>query len=284
MTLLLLAERLKQTVSRPGTAFAVSERNIDGVALGLNGQAGGHHWQGAFRHDRNSQFGKQDTGSLGYGYDVTPQLRLGLALGKSFVMPSFNQLYFPNFGNPFLLPEEGRHSELSIRYAAAGQQVRAAYFQNRIRGYISSGPLPTNIPRAKADGLGLSYEAVVGRWTLAASGELLEARNDTAGTADFGRVLPRRAETSLRATADVNLGAFRLGATLQDVGLRFDDAANTQPVDGYTTLDLRADWRVTRDWTASLKLNNVAGARYETVLGYNQPGREWFVTLRYGGL
>ena len=282
--LLVLAEHVRQTVTRPGAAFAVSERSINGLALGLNGQAGAHHWQLAARTDQNSQFGRQNTQTLGYGFDVTPQVRAAFALGSSFVMPSFNQLYFPNFGNPNLLPEEGRHREISVRWADAGQQVRAAYFQNRIRGYISSGPLPTNIPRARADGISLSYGATVAAWTLAASVDLLDPVNDTANSANFGRVLPRRAKDTLRLSADVDLSAWKLGGALQNVGPRFDNAANTTLVAGYTTLDLRADWRLARQWALGFKLNNAGNVRYETVQGYNQPGREMFLTLRYSGL
>jgi vitamin B12 transporter len=282
-SLLLLADRVEQVVSRPGAPFAVSERSTTGIALGLNGQAGAHHWQAALRRDRNTQFGSRSTGTLGYGHDLTPQLRAAVAFGTSFVMPSFNQLYFPNFGNPNLLPEEGRHREWSLRWADGGQQLRAAYFENRIRGYISSGPLPSNIPRTRADGLSLSWQASVANWLLSASGEALQARNDTAGSANFGRVLPRRAEQSMRAAADVALVGWRLGGTLQHVGPRFDNAANTTPVAAFTTLDLRADWQLAPAWTLGFKLNNAADIRYETVYGYNQPGREGFVTLRWAG-
>ena len=61
-TALVLAERLQQAVSRPGTPFSVSDRSINALGLGLNGSAGGHLWQAALRHDRNSQFGGQTTG------------------------------------------------------------------------------------------------------------------------------------------------------------------------------------------------------------------------------
>jgi len=281
-TLLLLAERVEQVVSRPGAAFAVSERTLDGVAAGLNGHAGAHHWQAAVRRDRNSQFGRQDTGSVGYAFEATRELRVGASFGTSFVAPSFNQLYFPGFGNPNLLPEEGTHRELFVRWADAGQQVRVAYFDNRIRGYISSGPLPTNIPRTTIDGFTLAYDATLADWTLSASLDLLDPRNTTAGIANDGRLLPRRARETLRLSAERRLGDWTLGAALQDVGRRFDDAANTTEVAGYTTLDLRAEWALAREWRLALKLNNVADVRYETVFGYNQPGREVFLTLRYG--
>jgi vitamin B12 transporter len=281
---LLLAETLRQTVSRPGAPFAVSERSIDGVAAGLNGRAGVHTWQGNLRHDRNSQFGGQTTGSLGYGHDLTPAWRAGASYGTSFVAPSFNQLYFPGFGNPNLLPEEGRHAELSLRWAGTAQQLRMAYVDNRIRGYISSGPAPTNIPRTRIDGYTLSYDAQWAAWTVAASLDRLDPRNDTAGTANFGRQLPRRSKDSLKLAADTVLGSWRVGATAAAFGERYDDAANTRRVGGFATLDLYADWRLAREWTLSLKLNNAGGKVYETVYGYNQPGREGRVTLRYSGM
>jgi vitamin B12 transporter len=271
-------------VSRPGAPFVVSERNIDGVAAGLNGRAGVHTWQGNLRHDRNSQFGGQTTGSLAYGHDLTPTWRAGASYGTSFVAPSFNQLYFPGFGNPNLLPEEGRHTELSLRWAGAAQQLRLAYVDNRIRGYISSGPAPTNIPRTRIDGYTLSYDAQWAAWAVAASLDRLDPRNDTAGTANFGRQLPRRSKDSLKLAAETALGAWRVGATAAAFGARYDDAANTRRVGGFATLDLHADWRLAREWTLGLKLNNAGGKVYETVYGYNQPGREGRVTLRYSGM
>ena len=274
----LLAEHLQQKASRPGEPFAVSERTIDGVAAGVSGDAGIHSWQANLRHDHNSQFGSQTTGMLAYGVALSPAWRAGASYGTSFVAPSFNQLYFPGFGNPNLLPEEGRHAELSLRWVAAGHQVRAAYFANRIRGYISSGPAPANIPRTRIDGTSLSYEARIENWTLAASADHANPRNDTAGSASFGKQLPRRARDSAKASADVTWGAWSLGGSVGAFGERFDNGTNTLRVAGYGTLDLRADWRVAREWTLGLRLNN------ETVYGYNQPGREAYLTLRYSGL
>jgi vitamin B12 transporter len=72
-----------------------------------------------------------------------------------------------------------------------------------------------------------------------------------------------------------------VGASLLAVGHSFDDVANTQRVAGFGSLDLRADWVFERDWTLGLRLNNLADKRYETVYGYNQPGRQVFLALRY---
>lgn len=280
-TALVLAERVQQEVERPGTPFAESERTVTGLALGLNGEAGAHGWQANVRRDRNSQFGNQTTGSLGYGYALAPGLRATASFGTSFVAPSFNQLYFPGFGNPNLLPEEGRQRELGLVWRNGPVTSRLVYFDNRIRGYISSGPLPTNIPRVKVDGISASVDAVLGAWTIAGSIDSLQPINATEGTANFGRILPRRVQDSGRLAVDWSGGAFKLGGSVQAFGERFDNAANTTRLGGYATLDLRAEWALARDWLLSARLNNAFDKRYETVFGYNQPGREAFVSVRW---
>lgn len=280
-TALVLAERVQQEVERPGSPFAVSGRTVTGLALGLSGEAGAHGWQANVRRDRNSQFGNQTTGSLGYGYALVPGLRATASLGSSFVAPSFNQLYFPGFGNPNLLPEEGLQRELGLVWRNGPVTSRLVYFDNRIRGYISSGPLPTNIPRVRVDGISASVDAAMGAWTVAGSIDSLQPVNATEGTANFGRILPRRVQDSGRVALDWRGGALAMGGALQAFGERFDNANNITRLGGYAVLDLRAEWALARDWALAAKLNNALGKRYETVFGFNQPGREAYLSLRW---
>ena len=280
-TLLALAETQREIVSRLGQAFEVSRRSIDGVALGLNGAAGAHTWQASARHDRNSQFGSKDTGAAGYAYALSPAWQLTGSLGTSFVAPSFNQLYFPGFGNPKLLPETGRHGELGLRWTAGEHSLRAAYYEHRYRGFITSGATPINLPRARITGTTLSYE---GRWLgldLRAALDHTDPRNDTVASANYDKLLPRRAQNALRLGADWQGGPWRAGASVASFSHRFDNASNTTRLGGYATLDLRAEWVATREWALGVKLNNLGDKRYETSLGYDQPGREGYVTLRY---
>ena len=280
-TALVLAERVQQTVERPGTPFAVSERSISGVAVGLSGEAGAHRWQANLRRDRNSQFGQKTTGALAYGLAVAPGLTAHASVGSSFVAPSFNQLYFPGFGNPLLLPEEGIQRELGLVWRQGAVTSRLVAFDNRIRGYISSGPLPTNIPRVTVDGVSASVDAVLGAWTLAGSIDSLQPLNATAGTANAGRVLPRRVQDSGRLSVDWRGGALRLGGSVQAFGERFENVSNTTRLGGYATLDLRAEWALSPGWALAFRLNNALDKAYENVLGYNQPGREAYVSLRW---
>ena len=79
----------------------------------------------------------------------------------------------------------------------------------------------------------------------------------------------------------VKRGDFRVGLTATGEGSRYDDVANTRRLGGYGTLDLRAEYAITQALTLQARVANVFDRDYETVSYYNQPGREWFLTLRY---
>jgi vitamin B12 transporter len=268
-------ERREQKIQAT-TAYSVTGRMIDSVFAGLNGNAGPHAWQVNVRRDRNSQFGGETTGFAGYGYRFTPNWRVHGSYGTSFVAPSFNQLYFPGFGNPALQPERGRNSDLGLTYTQGAHELKLTHFDNRIRGFMTNTTLPVNIPRARIDGWSLGYEGRLSAWDLRANLDLLDPRN-----AVNQRLLPRRARHQATVAADYSVGAWTFGGALIHVGQRFDDAANATPLGAYATLDLSADWRFAPEWSAQAKLNNLADRHYETAYGYQQPGRALYLTLRW---
>ncbi|MFM2448703.1 MAG: hypothetical protein RIS44_1153 [Pseudomonadota bacterium] len=294
-TVLFLAERLEQKVSKSGAPYQVGERSINALAAGLSGKQAAHNWQANVRRDDNSQFGGETTGTVGYGYDVAPAWRVAGSLGTSFVAPSFNQLYFPNFGNPNLQPERGSSGELSLRWATAGQQLRLAYFENKLRGFMASAGTSTNnsttinIPRAEIKGWALSHEVQWSAVTVNTSYDYVDPRNKDVRSngsvgSNYDKLLPRRAKNNLKVAADWSSGAWSVGSTLVASDARFDNAANTTRLGGFATVDLRADWRFAPQWSLGVRLNNLADKTYETARGFNQAGREGFVVLRYSGV
>jgi vitamin B12 transporter len=268
-------ERREQKVAAT-TVYTVQQRTIDSAFVGLNGSAGSHSWQVNARRDSNSQFGDANTWFAGYGFKITPAWRVHASHGTSFVAPSFNQLYFPNFGNPNLLPERGKNTDLGITWSQGGHEVKLIRFDNRIRGFMTNTTIPVNIPRVRIDGWSLAYEGRVDRLQLRATVDSLDPRNEVSG-----RQLPRRAKEQVMLGADYTSGDWRFGGSLLHVGRRFDNVTNTLSMGAYTTADLYADWAFARDWSLQAKLNNLADKRYETSYGYNQPGRAVYLTLRW---
>ena len=96
-----------------------------------------------------------------------------------------------------------------------------------------------------------------------------------------GNQLPRRPRGILRVDLDRSAGRFGYGATLRAEGSRYDDAANTRWTGGFYTVDLRAAYRVGEDWSLEGRIDNLLDRSYRTVYTYHQPGRGFFVGLRY---
>ena len=273
-------EHRRQEVSGT-TAYPVTEREIDSAFAGLNGSAGPHSWQANVRRDRNSQFGSADTWFAGYGFRISDAWRVHASRGTSFVAPSFNQLYFPGFGNPLLRPESGRNLDLGVTWSAGAHEVRLVRFDNRLSDLIvnagtPAGLRPLNVQRARIEGWSIGYAGRLGATELRADLELLDPRNETTGLQ-----LQRRARRQLSLGADHTVGAWRFGASVLSVARRFDDTGNTRRLGGYTTLDLYADWQFAKDLSLQAKLNNATDKDYETAFGYNQAGRALYLTLRW---
>jgi len=262
-------------------AFATRERDIDGVFVSLQGSAGRHTWQASARRDDNSQFGSADTGALAYAFEFAPGWRVRAAHGTSFTAPSFNQLYWPQWGNPTTQPERGRSSEVGLSYAFGSQSLQLTRFEQRIRGFITAAPMVINVPRVQIDGWNLAWQGSAGDWRWRTDLELLDARNQTPG-AQFGRKLARRADQQLAISLERAWGdAWWLGAHALLQSERFDDAANTRRLAGYGKLDLSVEHQLAPDWRLQLRLNNVGDKRYETARGFNQSGRALFATLNW---
>jgi vitamin B12 transporter len=277
-TVLVGFERVVQKVSG-SQAYAVSERTTDSWLAGLNGAAGPHSWQLNVRRDQESQFGDATTGLAGYGFKVTPHWRAFGSYGTSFKAPSFNTLYYvsPFFnGNPTTQPEYGRNSEFGMAYNSGAHEIKLTYFVNRIKGFITTAPVVANIPYARIEGWTLAYEGQIDAFTYRAALDLLDARNEANNLK-----LPRRADQQLTAGIDYAFGAWKLGTSLLAASDRFDNATNTRPLAGYATVDIHADYAVSKDWSVEGRVNNMGDKAYMTAYGYNQAGRSAYITLRY---
>lgn len=274
-TAVLGLERLTQSVDS-STNYTVKRRTVSSLFAGLNGSAGAHTWQANVRRDSNSQFGRSTTGFAGYSFKFTPALRVSASAGSGFVAPSFNQLYFPNFGNPLLQPEKSKSVDVALHYSQAGHNVKLVRFDNKIRGFITSTTVAANIPRARIEGWTLGYERQFDNLMLRASADSLDPRNELTG-----KQLARRNTAQISLGADYKVGPWQFGGTLLNAGSRFDNAANTTLLSGYTVIDIGVDYQANQNWKLQAKVNNLTDKDYQTVLGYNQPGRLIFLGASY---
>ena len=270
-------ERLEQEV-KSSTKYSVTERTVNSGFVGLTGEKAGHSWQANLRRDDNSQFGSKNTWGVGYGLQLSSQWRMHASHGTSFVAPTFNQLYWPDYGSPDLKPEQGRNTDVGVTWSEGGHSVKLVRFDNRIRGYIANTTKPENIPRSRIKGWTLGYSGQFMGWTLRADYDQLDPRNSLTGT-----LLPRRARHVTRLSVDKDWGGWTFGASAQSVGKRYDDVKNTPEklLGQYTTVYLYASYRLDKDWTLSARVSNLTDKDYTTAYGYNTRGRAGYLTLQW---
>lgn len=284
-TLLAGAEHLSQAVginsTVPPTILPVDRRTVDSLLLGLTGSSGRHSWQVNGRADRNTQFGRAFTGAAAYGFAVTPSWRLSASAGSSFVMPSFNDLYYPGSSNPALQPQRGDSDELAIAWREGGRQLRAGVYDNRFHdliAYVGTSYTPANVGLARIQGLTVAYSDHLGPVALSSAFDWMDPRDLSDGT-----WLARRSRTAWSAQADWNLARdCTLGARIRGAGARYDDAANATVLSGYGLVSLFGNWQWRPAWQFALRVDNAGNRTVQPSYGYNAPPRQWFLSLRYG--
>ena len=217
------------------------------------------------------------------GYELNNGIRVTASYGTAFKAPTFNELYFPGYGNPDLEPETSRSAEVGLAGNVGEGHWSANLYRTEIDdliAYDASIFAPNNISEARITGLELTYRQPLGAWQSYTQLTLMdpEHRGDDANK---GNLLPRRAHQTLRVDLNRDYGRYNTGVTLHASGNRYDDLANTKRLSGYATLDARLQYALSDQWQLKGQLNNLFDKDYQTNEGYNQAGRTVFVTLSY---
>lgn len=275
--LTLLLETRSEKVDS-STAYTVGQRDIDSLmaAYALNQD----RWNAllVLRKDHNSQFGSFDNWALSGGYKLTPSLRLVASQGTSFQAPSFNQLYYPGFGNPALQPQQNRASEVGLKYEQGNVSASVVLYANEIKGFITPD---TNVQSslARLRGLTLSLHNQQGDTRYTVSYDYTDPRTQP-NDLRFVRV----AKNVLNVNVQHRLGAVQVLGELKVASDREDNNLSFTGRDrlpGYSLLNIGADWQISPTLSLLARINNLGNTAYMLSNGYAMPGRNLFVTLKW---
>ena len=122
----------------------------------------------------------------------------------------------------------------------------------------------------------LAYAGQFGEWSLRAAYDWLDARNE-----DTGQRLGRRARNKATLAATRYWGAWEVGGEWVGVGPRYNTNTETDEMGGYGLVNLTARYAINRELSFEGRINDLFDKSYETVSGYNPPGFNAFVGLRY---
>ncbi|MGI9284249.1 MAG: TonB-dependent receptor domain-containing protein [Pseudomonadales bacterium] len=236
------------------------------------------------RNDDNEQFGSETTFDAGLGFALTDNLRLNASYGQGFKAPTFNDLYFPDFGNPDLVPEESDNYDLELRGNFESSEFSVALYHNDLENLIqfnSAIGAADQTAEARIKGIEASVSTLYHGWQFAITANVLDTEDKA--TAEN---LPRIPEKTLHFDVDKDFGSFSLGLSVHAESSRFDDPGNTDKLRGFATVDLRTAYAISDRWQLKLKLDNIFDRDYTTAkdfsLGrYVQPGFEALFSVVY---
>lgn len=293
-------DKLKQRVNSSEDYDKTSRSNDAFLAQYLL-STGNHTVNASLREDHNSQYGNYTTGGAGYAYRFTPEWKASASYGSAFRAPTFNQLYFPNFGNPDLAPEKSDNLEASLQFQKNGFDLRATIFRNKIRDLLANvGPAagtctfagfcPTNIGKVEIEGITLD-----GNWditeNLLISGNftIQSPRSKEDNTGDIDQLLVRRGNRYGTLNLIHSDGNLQWSAEVTGASKRYNNIENTKSMSGYILFNLTANYQLNPEWKLEGRANNLLDKDYalaftsndQSGVPFNTAGSNFFVGLRY---
>ena len=265
------------------TNYTVKERDVRSALVSYAFNRERWNALAVIRNDNNSQFGSFSNWALSGGYRLTGSLRAVASLGTSFQAPTFNQLYFPGFGNPALLPQRNRATELGLKYQQDNLTLGAVAYHNDIKGFI----IPfTNVQSSLAvlSGVTFSADAQAGATSYSLSYDYADPRSYSTVPASNDLRLVRVAQNVLNARVNHRLGDVSVFGELKLSSNREDNNrtfTGRETLHGYGLLNVGMNWKVQKNVSLLARINNLTDAQYMLANGFSVPGRNLFASVSW---
>ena len=233
-------------------------------------------------------------------HSVSPSLDLRFKVHKSlditafgrraFRAPTFNELYYPGYGNPDLKPEDAWLTDLGIDWHRAAADwkfgIKVDAFYNFLKDKITSAPmpdnpnvwLPYNIGRVEAWGgdavVSARYDNGVVAGGFSARYARQNALDKTPDSYTFDQQIPYVARHTVVLAGDFAVAGWRIDALWNWRSGRFD-ASGAMPNWNSLDLSLRKTVKLCEDSALTLFVTgkDLLDCRYELVRDYPMPGR-----------
>jgi len=234
------------------------------------------------RLERHQKFGNHATYQLAVSAILGEHLRAHGSVGSGFRAPNFNQLFFPDFGNPELRPEESVGIDLGLDGNWLNGNVTAdlTLYRNWINNLIEFGLAGfDNIGEVTTRGVEASAS-----WSpsttlgLTASYTLTDAEEATTGEQLVRR--PRhQGAVAVRLRPTDRLSLF---TELRAKGRRFDIGPSGRlALDSFVLWNMAAQIEIVDGLQLIARADNLLGEDYQEVVGFGTAGASGYVGFRW---
>jgi iron complex outermembrane receptor protein len=245
------------------------------------------------------------TPSIGLEYNLIQKTLYNLVLkgsyGRSYRVPTLNERYWKDLGNPDIRPETGWNKELGLEQtfkAAFGGTLRTSmtFYHNRIKDWTYWNPSRSyrveNLQQVLARGieLQLNYQRQSGPWRTGLDAGYAFNRSSQEKAYDnysqdiVGKQLVFVPEHTGNANAFVQFKSTKVTGQLQAASKRYTTFDNSQFLDGYGVVNLLAETTFALDKFKLVlqgQVRNITDTFYLNVRNNAMPGRSFALSLTF---
>ena len=225
------------------------------------------------RYDWYESFGNKTTYRIGALYHLKAVgLDIKGSYGTGFRAPTFNELFFPFFGNPNLKPEESSAWEIGLEKGLLAKRIilSLTYFDQRYTNLIETNPLTftaANIAKAEVKGVETAVTSKISdSLDIRVGYTYLNTEDETTGG-----VLPLRPRNKVSFSTAYSKKDFSITADYIFVGKRFDSSSQRE-LSQYSLVKLSGNYRASKWLTLFARIDNLFNAHYEEVGSFSTPG------------
>ncbi|WP_022942231.1 TonB-dependent receptor plug domain-containing protein [Psychromonas hadalis] len=257
------------------------KRNQTALYLAFSGDLTDYmNVSGGLRNDSYSDFGDALTYSAGLSLFNTASL----SYKTSFTAPSYNDLYWPNTGNPDLEAEEGEMLELSLTHnistKAAHIPLKLNFYTGKLDNKIEWAPItpgswtwsPFNIGEVDIKGIEAYLQYNASNFIFDIAGAYSESIDKSTD-----KQLNNVPEWSGSSSIQYNVtNSIKPKLIYSYIGERM---ASSGELDAVHLLDFAITYQVIKNINLGFNINNITDNDQQIHDGYNADGRTYLLTL-----
>ncbi|RPH31138.1 TonB-dependent vitamin B12 receptor BtuB [Buttiauxella warmboldiae] len=248
--------------------------------------------EASVRGDDNDQFGWNGTWQTGAGWEFAPDYRVTMSYGTGFQAPTLGQMYGQKrlqiISNPDLDPETSQQWEIGLEGQTGPLNWQLSAYRNKIDNlityfydYATWQGTYYNIQSATIKGIEWTGTFDTGIFSHQITIGYLDPRRD-----QDNEVLAHRSKQQYKYQLDWKMLGFDMDVAYQYFGKSYNNntnqfAATQRRMPGYSLVDIAASYPITSHLTVRGRIANLFDKDYETVYGYQTPGREYYLTGSY---
>lgn len=264
----------KDSYTRDNTGlYLTGQQQIESVTLEASG-----------REDHDEQFGWHGTWQTAAGWEFVEGYRTTLSYGTGFLAPSLGQQFgadrFGIASNPNLKPEESKQWEAGLEGLTGPLDWRLSAYRYKIQNLIDyDNNSYYNVKSATIKGMEWTGSVTTGPVDHRLTLQYINPRDD-----ETDKLLLRRAKQQVKYELSGQVYQLGWDVTYQYMGERYDydyDSSSDVKMGGVSLWDLAASYPITSHLTVRGRIANLFDKDYETVYGYQTPGREYYLTGSY---